>query len=192
MPSLYVSLFGVILAHACQTKGKPWQERKPTSDTKRATAQCDSIRTWPTTTCAATLSGIGAGSLNIMTLHTSLPCIVRITGDTLQLRGDVLGRSRRAGGDNLASHIRQLLPNTPAWRRARAARTSEDGIICSTVAKKSHQSMAEFRLSSQKLRIETGKHKRPRKAREDRMCIRCRILSEERAPIDDEHYLLFD
>jgi hypothetical protein len=32
----------------------------------------------------------------------------------------------------------------------------------------------------------------PREARVDRMCTRCRILSEERAPIDDEHHLLFN
>jgi DNA polymerase III epsilon subunit-like protein len=48
------------------------------------------------------------------------------------------------------------------------------------------------KLSSHKLRIETGRHKRPWETREDRICTRCQILSEERAPIDDEHHLLFD
>jgi hypothetical protein len=42
------------------------------------------------------------------------------------------------------------------------------------------------------LRIDTGWQKRPREVIEDRICKICRILSEERVPIDDDHHLLFD
>jgi hypothetical protein len=66
------------------------------------------------------------------------------------------------------------------------------GIYVRRLPRKVIQSMARFRLRSHKLRIETGRHKRPREAREDRIYTRCRILSEEMAPIDDEHHLLFD
>jgi hypothetical protein len=54
------------------------------------------------------------------------------------------------------------------------------------------QSVARFQLSRHKLRIETGRHERPREEKEDRLCPRCRVLSEKRAPIGDEHELMFD
>ena len=64
--------------------------------------------------------------------------------------------------------------------------TMENYLLHNGLSWKQKSTLAKFRLSDHKLRIETGRHSRPRLPVEQRLCQRCNLQSVE----DEIHFMI--